>query len=468
MKLMSFSLDWRWGVRVSLLMLFATATVKADVVLDWNEALRAVVQSDTAKANPGWSTRSMAMMNGAIYDAFQAVQRTHVPFYVDMTNPSASQAAASTQAAFEILAVCYPGAAQAAILSDAYTTALSGIADGPAKDAGIVLGASIAQQYLGWRDSDGADQMVAYMPTALPGRWQPDPFNPKPAWGPEWGGVTPFTLTSSQQFAVPGVPDMSSQEYVDAFNQVKMKGALTGSTRTPDEEAIGIFWAYDRAGMGPPPVLYNRNLHEIAMQTGNAPADNARLFAMASVAMADAAIAAWDVKFVDDFWRPVTAIRAASDQDDDNPATVEDGTWQPLGAPGDNPLSSTDDFTPPFPAYVSGHATMGGATYEVLRRFYGGDDLAYTLTSEEMPVGQESRSFTSFSTAEYENAISRIYLGIHWLFDADDGVALGNDIAEWVESHHFQPVPEPASWAIGCAAIPLIALGRRIRRRTLD
>ena len=190
--------------------------------------------------------------------------------------------------------------------------------------------------------------------------------------------------------------------------------ALNSTTRTPDQTQTAIFWAYDRAGMGPPPVVFNQAVSEIATQHSNTTADNARLFAMTMVAQADASIAAWNSKFVADFWRPITAIREGDT--DGNPLTEADTNWIPLGAPG---AGSVPDFTPPFPAYVSGHATFGGAVFTTLANFYGTDDFDFTLTSGEMPG--ITRSFHSFSQASEENGRSRVYMGVHWNFDDVEG-----------------------------------------------
>jgi MYXO-CTERM domain-containing protein len=281
-------------------------------------------------------------------------------------------------------------------------------------------------------------------------------------------------------------PDLQSQRYVDAFNQVKEYGALTSAVRTADQTAIGLFWAYDRPGTGAPPVLFVENLIDVANQVGNSPAENARLFAMATVAQADACIAAWDAKYEIDYWRPITAIRADAAHDDDNPNTVEDPNWVYLGAPGADPNSSSDDFTPPFPAYTSGHATMGGAMFKSIELFYGTNDFAmadaaigvdpttgqFTLYSSE-PNSGGARDYAYFTQSgllapgaenspEGENGMSRIYLGIHWLFDQQDGIYLGNAVAEYVAGHYFQAVPEPSGLAAGVLALAAVA---RIRRR---
>jgi hypothetical protein len=295
-------------------------------------------------------------------------------------------------------------------------------------------------------------------------------------------------MNNPDQFdAVIDLPTLSSVEYTDAFNQAKDYGALISPSRSAHQTETALFWAYDRPGMGPPPVLWVNSLDSISTSIGSTTADRARLFAMASVAMADAAIAAWDAKFENDFWRPITAIRADAAHDDDNPLTVEDPSWVPLGAPGDDPNSSADDFTPPFPAYTSGHATMGGAVFKSLELFYGTNDFSvadamigvdpitaqFTLTSQEAGGGG-TRDYTRFTqtvpltvgtenSPEGENAISRVYLGIHWLFDETDGMALGNALAGYVAANHFQAVPEPN--AIALALLGLMGGVALVRRR---
>lgn len=472
--------------------LAAPTAARADLILDWNATLRQVAKSDghnaVNKANPGWATRSMAMLNGAIFDSFQAKNRTFQPFLVD-TNaiPGASLNAAINEAARTVLLSSYTGAGESKIINDDYNARMGAIGDGPAKTNGIALGQYIANQYIANRSTDHSGDMVPYSPLPGPGHWRPDPFHmDQQAWGPGWGAVTPFAVPNTADLvnALPPIPALDSAAYADAFNMVKDYGDLNSVVRTPDQTAIGLFWGYDHAGLGPPPVLYNQNLAEIAAQAGNTPEENARLFAMASVSMADAATSAWDAKFKYNFWRPVTAIQEADT--DGNPNTVVDANWRPLGAPGADHSSSDDDFTPPFPAWTSGHATMGGALYKSLELFYGtnefdaidgilGDDLSYTLTSAE-PGGGLARQFATFTqvaplaigaedSPEGENGTSRIYLGIHWIFDQQDGITLGHSVADHVFNNCMTPVPEPSTWALAMLGAATLLLAARRKQR---
>jgi membrane-associated phospholipid phosphatase len=462
----------------------------ADLVTEWNATMRDVLQQDGThpvnKANPGWSTRSFAMVNGAIYDAFQATNRTHQPFMVDTRAlPNTSLDAAVHQAAYELLLHCYPG--EQSMLDAAYQSRMATIPNGLEKTNGMDLGHSIAHAYKLNRTGDHAEESFPYTAGTEPGQWRPDPYNPNQvAWGPGWGTVQPFAIPNTDDFiaALPPIPDLQSQAYTDAFNMVKDYGAMNSPLRTTDQTEMGLFWAYDRPTMGPPIVLFTNSLEQIADAAGNTPDENARLFAMASVATADAATAAWDAKFEYNFWRPVAAIQEADT--DENPDTVADPTWRPLGAPGADPNGTSDDFTPPFPSWTSGHATMGGAWFKSIELFYGtnvfdeidgiiGNDPVYTLTSQENGSGS-SRDFTTFTqngplgvglenSPEGENGMSRIYLGVHWIFDQEDGITMGNDIAHFVAANHFLAVPEPSTILLGLTAVALCMAGMLRRRK---
>lgn len=429
-----------------------------DVVLDWNRVATDVLRDNTSLQNPGMASRSMAMMNLAIYDAFAMTSPTGTMFYnygMGHASPgySASTDATAAQAAYTVMSSIYGD--QQATLDNALSASLALIPDSQAKADGLALGQMIGQSIVDRRANDGYDSSSQYMPTNAPGHWQPDPVNPgQEAWGPAWGEVQTFAIHSGTQFMAPPMPDLTSQEYADAFNEVKDLGVLNGGTRTAEQTEIGYFWAYDRLGMGTPMRMFNDALQVVASQEGNTPEENASLFAKATVAMADAGVAAWNSKFQYDFWRPVTGIRDADL--DGNPDTVADPNWTPLGAPDDD---GGVGFTPPFPTYLSGHATFGGALFGVLAEHYGTDDIAFSLESEEVPG--VLREFDSFSEAMAENGRSRVYLGIHWNFDDTEGQALGRDIAEYIFASPFIAVPEPTA----SAGVLMAVLARITRRR---
>jgi hypothetical protein len=243
---------------------------------------------------------------------------------------------------------------------------------------------------------------------------------------------------------------MTTREYATAYDEVKRlggDGVTTPTARTEEQSQIGIYWAYDGTpSLCAPPRLYNQIALTIADQMGSDFLELTRLYALVNTAMADAGIAIWESKFFYQFWRPVTGIREAdrgtgpTGRGDGNPSTVGDVTFVPFGAPASN--TNGVDFTPPFPAYPSGHAGFGGALFEVLRQFYGRDNIAFTFVSDEFNGVTEGRpllprSFTSLSQAEEENGQSRIYLGIHWSFDKTEGIEQGRRIARYVLRNAF-------------------------------
>ncbi|HKO62109.1 MAG TPA: vanadium-dependent haloperoxidase, partial [Pyrinomonadaceae bacterium] len=292
-----------------------------------------------------------------------------------------------------------------------------------------------------------------------PGKWRQDPISLIPlALGAYWGQVTPFVMESASQFRTPPPPAMESAEYAAAYEEVQRLGGdglTTATERTPEQTEIGIYWAYDGTpSLCAPPRLYNQIAVQIAGQMRSNYIETARLLALLNLGLADGGLAAWESKYFYNFWRPITGIRESdpgtgpSGLGDGNAATIGDPTFSPLGAPASN--LTGPNFTPPFPAYPSGHAVFGGVTFEILRNFYGRDDIAFTFISDELngvtvdnggvPRPLTPRSFTSFSQAEEENGQSRIYLGIHWSFDKTEGITQGRQVADYIFENAFTPL----------------------------
>ena len=412
---------------------------------------------------PGRASRAMAIVHVAIFDAINAAASQYQSFTGIQSAPHPfSTAAAVAQAAHDTLVSLYPS--QKAAFDQDLADDLLGIPGEPPKSNGIGFGKQIAAAVLATRVGDGAEIPesrlgIDYFTSDLPGHWRQDPISLIPiALGAHWGGCKPFVIKSGSQFLAPPPPAMTSAAYTAAYNEAKNfggDGIHTTTQRTPEQTFIGTFWAYDGTpSLCAPPRLYNQITVHIANQTKLGPLQLARLLALVNVAMADTAIAVWESKYHYDFWRPITAIRESDPgtgptrRGDGNDATVGDPTFTPLGAPASNLVGP--NFTPPFPAYPSGHAGLGGALFETIRRFYGTDHIGFTFVSDEFNgVTKDDqgnvrpympRSFSTLSQAEEENGQSRIYLGIHWHFDKTAGIREGERVADYVFNHAFRPI----------------------------
>jgi hypothetical protein len=409
---------------------------------------------------PGRASKAIAIVQIAVFDAVNAIYGKWQSYTRLAPAPrGASVDAAIAQAAHDTLVAMFPS--QTPTFDTALAEDLARIGD-RGKEDGRSVGRRAVAAIMARRANDGSDAIdprmgVEFEPSDHPGKWRKDPISEIPiALGASWGDVKPFVLESGRQFRVEPPPVMGSRAYAVAYEEVKRLGGdgmVTPTKRTDEQTSIGIFWAYDGTpSLCAPPRLYNQILLTIADRMHTDFFGLTRLLAIANVAMADSGIAIWESKFFYQFWRPVTGIREASrgtgptGLGDGNLATISDPTFTPLGAPASNLMGP--DFTPPFPSYPSGHAGFGGALFEVLRQFYGRDDISFTFVSDEFNgVTRDSdgdvrprlpRGFTSFSEAEEENGQSRIYLGIHWSFDKTEGIEQGRRVARYVMRNAFR------------------------------
>lgn len=439
-----------------------------DVILEWNDVMLEANARDHARAAPEQggpilTARAFAIASAAMYDAYNSVHRIGDGYLVNSLGMKGADVdAAVAQAAYTTLVAMYP--AQRALFSEALSETLARVPNGKSETMGRMLGAYVGLRYLIDRHDDGAAALTnnTYVYNGLPGFHKVDPLHPQQGYYASSAmDVEPFVVDSLDQFAArrldDGTPEgrmafMASEEYTLAYQEVFAlggDGVTTPTERTEEQTEIGIYWAYDgRPGLGTPPRLYNQIVRTVAMDQGNSEAENARLFALVNIAMFDAGLTSWNNKYDDAFWRPIMGIRKGDL--DENPDTTGVADWTPLGAPASNPLDGETNFTPPFPAYTSGHATFGAAAFQMLTRFYGRDDISFTFVSDEFNgITRDangsvrplvSRTFDSFTEAKLENAQSRIYLGIHWAFDRDDGVRTGNAVADYVFEHALRPV----------------------------
>jgi hypothetical protein len=414
---------------------------------------------------PARASRAMAIVHIAIFDAVNAIEG-HYKGYTELLPVPADTSihAAIAQAAHDTLIALFPSQMQR--FNELLAEDLGKIADGHKKASGIQLGQNAAAAILALRASDGSQHSeprvgIDFITSDEPGKWRQDPISIIPlAVGAYWGAVKPFVLTSADQFRAPVPPSLDSPEYTMAFAEVKAiggDGVVTPTVRNADQTQIGIYWAYDgMPSLCAPPRLYNQIVAQIADERHSNVLEFARLLALVNIAMADAGIAVWESKYHYQFWRPVTAIREADDGagptgvGDGNSGTFGDLKFTPMGAPASNLHGPY--FTPPFPAYPSGHAGFGGAVFQTLRNFYRTDRIAFTFVSDEFN-GETldnngalrplvPRSFSSLSQAEEENGQSRIYLGIHWIFDKTEGIKQGRHVADHVFKYALVPLRE--------------------------
>ena len=394
-------------------------SARADVVTDWNDVLLEAVRTD--KTPPPRAARAMAMVHTAVFDALNGYRHSYEPYHVTADAPRfASRRAAAAAAAHRVLSALYP--AQAAAFDAVLARSLAGIPSRHRRKRGVAWGRFCADEILALRVDDGADDVVPYAPPVGPGYWQPTPPALAPALLPNWPTVTPWAMASGTQFRPAGPPALSSASYTAAFDEVKELGSATSATRTAEQTEIALFWA-DGAGTATPPGHWNEIAQGLAVSTPRGLVRNARLFALLDLALADAAIVAWDAKYHFHHWRPITGIREGDT--DGNPDTTGDATWTPLMA------------TPPFPAYVSGHSTFSAAAAAVLARLAGTDAVPFSTTSDGLPG--VTRRFASFSDAAVEAGLSRIYGGIHWQYDNEDGLAAGTALGNYVVDALLRP-----------------------------
>ena len=401
-----------------------------DVVLFWNDVALGAVKAE--RTPPPLAARNLAMVHVAVYDAVNAVDRTHCPYHVDAVPPAGTDTrAAAAGAAHRVLVDLYPRYVRG--LDAALRDSLAAVPDGAGRSEGLALGRFVADMVLCWRRCDGAMRQSSYSPRPGAGLWRPTPPDFAAPLLPAWGQVTCFALKSGSQFRPPEPPALTSAEYAATFRELRALGGRDSAERTAEQTEIARFWA-DGEGTVTPPGHWNRVAASVAEARGTSLAQNARLFALLNMALADAGIACWDCKYHYDLWRPIQALRETPP----GGPLPADPRWEPLLP------------TPPFPSYTSGHSTFSAAAATVLAGFFGTDAVRFTATSEGVPG--VSRSFAGFWDAAREAGQSRIYGGIHWQFDNAEGLTCGRKVGRYV-------VENVLGRRVPCPCVALTALG---------
>jgi len=377
-------------------------THSVNPVIEWNRTLLVIVRTSGAQPATIHSTRSFAILHAAIYDSVNNIVGQFTPYLVRLADvsPRTSQAAATDQAAHDVLVSLYP--AFQTTLDAELQQDLAQIADGKPKTDGIAVGQTVAAEILAFRANDGSGVTPPpYKPKNVPGYYQLTPPDFTPADFTHWGDVTPFAIVNSREFLPAPPPALTDKEYIQNLAEVQSLGEIDSKSRTQEQTLIGNFWS------GKIQDYWNEIAQTAALAHNLNLEQTARLFALVNFGMADAAISFFEAKYIYHFWRPVTA------------AELTDSDWLPLTTK-----------TAPDPSYPGAHSATSFAAAQALQ-FYFGDKFTFDVTSEVL--AGVKRHFTSFSAAAKEAGISRIYAGQHYRFDHNAGLLLGLKVSESID-----------------------------------
>ena len=425
---------WPAVIAALAVALSAPAAAQANEVTHWNR-----IATDTLVAFPlaaGGAPPAlqvdMAMTQGAVYDAVNAIDRRYRPYLLwARFHRKASKDAAAATAAYRVLSdivatvptsIPFPNrTGLLATLSTEYAASLAAIPDSRSRTRGIAAGNAAADAMLAARRADGRFGASPWVPNSEPGHWQPlrNPDGTPMLDPTPWvGGVRPFLLRTSSQFRTAGPQKLSSAAWAKDFNEVKQLGSANSTVRTADQTHIALFWQSNV------PPVWNAVARDLVENPayGVGAADSARLFAMLDLAAADAAINCWNDKYYWDFWRPWQAIHEADR--DGNPATSPDSSWTAL-------------LTAPYPEHPSGHLCLDSASLRVLQMFFRTDRARFGVTSARFPG--EVRTFDRFSQPLDEITEARIWAGLHYRTADLQSRTLGRKVAHYMAEHYFQP-----------------------------
>jgi hypothetical protein len=418
----------------------ATASTRADVVTDWNAITLAATK--TAGLNSNLGSRIDAIEAIAVYDAVNSIRQFGTPYHYYAPDSGSAEAAAA-RAAHDVLVNYFPS--QQPALDAALTNSLANLTDGPIGN-GTLVGSAAAADIIALRANDGSSPNVTYPGpgTVVPGAYQltpniptvtAPPFTFNPGINEQWGAVKPFLLASTNQFRPVPPPALDSATYSNALAQVQSLGALVGATRTADQTHIANFYKQDAE------LTANEAAREAALNRGLALEENALLFVLVDIAVADARIAIWDAKYTYLFWRPVTSLNA----NPDGTVTNSYAAWQP------------EVLTPNHPSYPCGHCGTVNAGLEVLKLFAGDFNTVQLHTTT---AGEPPRLAQTLSKVEFENAWSRVYGGIHYSFDIAAAQTIGNQVAAYVVANGpaFATTASTNAAALGLGTYPGIRI----------
>src|SRR5437867_7258957 len=393
-----------------LTLLSGATLVRADVITDWTQTAIDVMKAVNVAGNP--FTRTLAMMNVSMSDSINAVQDRYTRFTPDIApDPNASAEAAAAGAAREILMRQYPG--QKARIDTAFAATLEKMPDSPARAAGIALGEKVAAMVFTDRQDDGTNVPDTYRPLTRPGVWVPT----TPPLFPQYATAKPWGLKSASQFRPGPPPKLSSALYARDYNETKEFGGLKSVKRTDAQSDAVRFWAQGNLF-----AAWYQAAAQISARRGLGLAENARLFGLLSMGIANCYILDWDAKFHYQFWRPLTAIR--NGDQDGNDATERDAGWLPLNA------------TPMHPEYPSQAGINAGTARNILESVFGTGPESFAVT--DVADARLQRRFDSLAQMAEEHKEVRIWGGIHFRNSLEVGESMGRKLADHLLANYLK------------------------------
>ena len=425
--------------------------LNTNAVIDWNAIALNAIQAE-GKAGRGVAptvgSRLMALVSTAVYDTVNAFNTLYPSYAVNVDAPgNTSLGMAVVGAAYRVLSTQLSG--QSSLFLQQVANSRAEILDSAtAENRGFNFGILVGNQSLNLRANDGSNNNTPYTPPSGAYVWKPETSGPTAgvAVGANWGGVDTWTIGDIDQFVsqnqldvtLDGRPDNPNDQgalYAQEIEEVRLYGGLEDTTltttlRTEDQTEMAVFWAYDRADTFRPYGQLNQIAQEIAVREGNTLQEDASLFAALNTALADAVIVAWKEKYTELQPRPDDVIAGGFAANDGIDSTVGDPNWKPLLSP----LMGVN--SPPFPDYMSGHSAMGGAFAGVMTEYFG-ENYVFSAVSQEL-LGVV-RNFDSFYEAGMENALGRIYGGVHVREACIDSFEMGLAVGNFVASNFFQP-----------------------------
>jgi hypothetical protein len=400
---------------LAMILVASTGLQAQNVVTDWNTIASSTIVANGKKPSTA-SGVWFAYTSIAVYDAVNAVHRRFEPFYFRGTAPEgASEEAAALAAAHRILVNYFP--AQQSALDAQFSVSLLKISASPqAKTNGVIVGEGAANALIAARAGDGLEANVPYTPGTGPGVWQPTPPKFLPALTPWLGQMRAFTMKSASQF-LPGSPtSLTSEEWEDDYNQVRVLGKSDNTVRTPTQTEIGLFWTEHTGQQYARAFGYLAENHNLNVE------ESARLFAILWTGYADSVIGCFNAKYTYNFWRPVTAIPAGGG----NPELTEEPDWTSLGT------------TPNHPEYPAAHGCITGSVSKLIADYFRTTKVHVVVDSLAFTDGVHTHTFEDTRDLFHEVFWARIYAGFHYQHSMEEGGILGRRVSKQLFRRHFR------------------------------